>query len=56
MFGQTVPFEHWCLKSIISGFARAVIHNFKNLDILTPRIGTKKMNAWHSLGHQGLGI
>ena len=33
---------HWCLKSIKSGFAIAIVASVKNLDVLSQRIDAKK--------------
>ena len=33
---------HWCLKSIKSGFAIAIVANLKNLDVLSQRIDARK--------------
>ena len=35
--------EHWCFKSIKSGFAIAKVACLKNLDVLSLRIDAKKI-------------
>ena len=34
--------EHWCLKSIKSGFAIATVAGLKNLDVLSEGIDAQK--------------